>query len=88
MHTSYLESVCRVLETAQQTPSDMLLVQLVRVQQIAQSITHTVSMEPSQQAMQLPLMAVVESFQGQLDSLRQSLPADLQENGKPYIFYR
>lgn len=82
MHTSYLESCCNVLETAKRLPSDILLVLLVRVQQIAQSISHTVTVEPSQQMMQLPLTAVVESFQGQLVALRQSIPADLKDNGE------
>lgn len=81
MHTSFLESCCTVLETANREPSDALLVQLVRVQEIAQSIAHTVIVDPSQQVMQLPLMMVVQSFQSQLESLRQALPPELANNG-------
>lgn len=86
MHTSYLESCCTVLETVKREPSDALLVQLVRVQQIAQSIALTVNVDPSQQVMQLPLMAVVQSFQSQLESLRQSLPPELKNDGKLLYF--
>lgn len=81
MHTSYLESCCNVLETVRREPSDALLVQLVRVQQIAQAIALTVNVSPGQQLVQLPLMAVVQSFQGQLETLRQSLPPELTANG-------
>ena len=85
MQTSYLDACCNVLESTRRAPSDLLLVQLVRVQQIAQAIAQTFTTDPSQQQQATPmppLMAVVQSFESRLDSLRQALPPELSENGK------
>lgn len=94
MNTVYLDTCCRLLEAARQRESDELLVKLVRIQQIAQSISMTMAFEQSQQqghqqhgqqqgqqqAMQLPLTMVVQSFQDQLDAFRTSLPPGLADN--------
>lgn len=82
MNTIYLDKCCSILEQVKELKSDDFLVKLVRVQQLAQSISLTVAMEPGQQAMQLPMTIVVQSFQDQLASLQQSLSPDLAENRK------
>ncbi|KAI6781088.1 Transcriptional regulator-like protein [Emericellopsis cladophorae] len=78
MNTSQLDQCCTILEEAQQFESDALLVKLVRIQQLAQSISLTVFVEPGQQPMQLPMTMVVRSFQDQINSLRQSFGSDLE----------
>lgn len=80
MNTIYLDKCCTILEQAKQLESDEFLVKLVRVQQLAQTISLTVAMEPDQQAMQLPMTIVVQSFQDQLASLQASLPPKLADN--------
>lgn len=80
MNTIFLDRCCSMLEQAKQLQTDEFLVKLVRVQQLAQTISLTVAMEPGQQAMQLPMTIVVQSFQDQLASLQQSLSPDLAEN--------
>ena len=80
MNTIFLDKCCSMLEQENQLKSDELLVKLVRVQQLAQTISLTVAMEPDQQAMQLPMTIVVQSFQDQLASLQQSLSPELAEN--------
>lgn len=82
MNTTYLETCCKVLETRMQYPSDEFLVTLVRIQQLAQSISLTMAIDNiSQHAMKLPLTMVVRSFQDQLDSFRDSLPPQFASNG-------
>lgn len=83
MNTAHLESCCQALEAAQQYPSDEYLVKLVKIQQLAQSISVTMAFDPCLPAMQLPLTMVVQSFQEQLDSFRSSLPPHLSDDRKP-----
>ncbi|CAM1505357.1 Fc.00g109940.m01.CDS01 [Cosmosporella sp. VM-42] len=81
MNTTYLETCCKVLETTMQYPSDEYLVKLVRIQQLAQSISLTMAIDNiSQTAMKLPLTMVVRSFQDQLDSFRDSLRPQFANN--------
>jgi hypothetical protein len=83
MPTSYLDSICKVIENRMEYTTDELLVRMVRIQQLAQSISLTLTSDNANlQNMQLPLMMVVQSFQQQLDAYKASLPANLQGNGK------
>lgn len=83
MNTSSLETCCKVLEANMQYPSDEYLVKLVRIQQLAQSISLTMTVENiGQHAMKLPLTMVVRSFQDQLDQYRNSLGPRFSGNGE------
>lgn len=91
MDTAYLEKCCNILEAAKQQEFDPLVVDLTRAQQLAQSISLTmaqVALEPSQQTMEIPVSMVVQSFQGQLDTLRQSLSPGLKGNGECLLLFR
>jgi hypothetical protein len=85
MNTSQLDKCCTILEEAKQFASDVLLVKLVRIQQLAQSISLTVFVEPGQHLMQLPMTIVVRSFQDQINNFRQSLGPELQMDRKYHI---
>lgn len=89
MNTTYLEQCCKVLEETMQYPSDEYLVKLVRIQQLAQSISLTMAIDNiSQHAMKLPLTMVVRSFQDQLDAFRESLPPQYASNGTfSWVFF-
>lgn len=65
-------------------PSDEYLIQLVKIQQLAQSIALTMSPD-AMAPMSLPLTMVVQSFQDQLDTYRASLPPHLIHNSKFYV---
>lgn len=80
MNTELLETCCKVLESTRPYPSDEYLVKLVRIQQLAQSISLTMA-DIDKQAMKLPLTMVVRSFQDQLDLFRNSLSPELAQNG-------
>ncbi|KAH6888560.1 hypothetical protein B0T10DRAFT_56154 [Thelonectria olida] len=81
MNTELLETCCTVLESTMQYPTDEYLVKLVRIQQLAQSISLTMVIDNiSKQAMKLPLTMVVRSFQDQLDLFSSSLSPALAEN--------
>lgn len=81
MNTNFLETCCRAIETNMEHPSDEYLVKLVRVQQLAQSISLTMAFDNlTQQAMNLPLTIVVRSFQDQLDQFSSTL-GRYAENG-------
>ncbi|KZL65097.1 tRNA processing endoribonuclease [Colletotrichum tofieldiae] len=81
MNTTYLESCCRQIEEAAEYPTDELLVQLFKIQHLAQTITLTLGAESTSfQSLQLPLTMVVQSFQQQLDIFKTSLPVHLKNN--------
>lgn len=80
MNTSYVEFCLKTLENAAEYPSDVFLIKLVKSQQIAQNIALTMSVDPSQQAMQLPIPVMVQSFQEQLKSFRETLPKHLEDD--------
>ncbi|UNI14177.1 hypothetical protein JDV02_000834 [Purpureocillium takamizusanense] len=80
MNTTQLDTCCRVLENTMEFPTDEYLVKLVKVQQLAQTISLTMAFDPAMPAMSLPLTMVVESFQDQLDTFRATLPEGLADN--------
>ncbi|KAI7769187.1 hypothetical protein LZL87_000734 [Fusarium oxysporum] len=81
MNTSHLEMCCRVLERTMQHPSDEYLIKLVRIQQLAQSISVTMSAENlSQTASKLPLTMVVQSFEEQLQLYKDNLGPRFADN--------
>ncbi|KAK2054387.1 hypothetical protein LY76DRAFT_233946 [Colletotrichum caudatum] len=81
MNTAHLESCCRQIEEAGEYPTDELLVQLFKIQQLAQTISLTLGAESTSfQSLQLPLTMVVQSFKQQLDIFKSSLPTHLKDN--------
>ncbi|EFQ28616.1 uncharacterized protein GLRG_03760 [Colletotrichum graminicola M1.001] len=81
MNSAHLESCCRQIEEAGEYPTDQLLVQLFKIQQLTQAISLTLGAESkSFQSQQLPLTMAVQSFQQQLDIFKSSLPAHLKDN--------
>ena len=80
MDSSLLEPCCAALEEAKQYPSDEFLVQLVKIQQIAHSISLTVAQRPGQPTFQMPLTMVIQSFQEQLDAFHNTLPIHLKDH--------
>lgn len=79
MSTTQLDHCCKVIETSMEFPSDEYLIKLVKIQQLAQTISITVSSD-GMAPMSLPLVMVVQSFQDQLDTFRASLPPRLAQN--------
>ncbi|KOS17646.1 hypothetical protein ESCO_002476 [Escovopsis weberi] len=80
MNASQLEAYCHILETTMEYASDEYLIRLVRIQQLTQSISLTMALDPHQPGMQLPLTMVVQSFQQQIHEFRHSLPPHLSED--------
>ncbi|CAI4211475.1 unnamed protein product [Parascedosporium putredinis] len=72
----------RIVKDTGQYPGDELLVNLVRIQKLAQTIAFTVGVDNKSTlaSMQLPLIMVVQSFQEQLDAFKASLPPHLRED--------
>ncbi|KAK6210260.1 trna processing endoribonuclease [Colletotrichum tabaci] len=81
MNATHLESCCRQIEEVAEYPSDVLLVQLFKIQHLAQTISLTLGAESTSfQSLQLPLTMVVQSFQQQLDIFKTSIPDHLKNN--------
>lgn len=82
MNANHVDMCCRVLETTMQYPSDEYLVKLVRIQQLAHSISIAMSPENlSQTVSKLPLTMVVQSFEEQLQQYKDSIGPRLADNG-------
>ncbi|KFG86121.1 putative tRNA processing endoribonuclease Trz1 [Metarhizium anisopliae] len=79
MSTTQLDHCCKVIENSMEYPSDEYLIKLVKIQQLAQTISITVSSD-GMAPMSLPLVMVVQSFQDQLDTFRASLSPRLAQN--------
>ncbi|KAH7188476.1 uncharacterized protein B0J16DRAFT_94771 [Fusarium flagelliforme] len=81
MNTTHLDMCCRVLENTMQYPSDEYLVKLVRIQQLAQSISVTMAPENLDQTTdKVPLTMAVQSFEEQLRQYRESLNPRFSDN--------
>lgn len=78
MNTSHLDLCIKTLENAAEYSSDPLLIKLVKSQQIAQNIALTMSLDPSQPNLRLPIPMMVQSFQEQLKAFRETLPDQMQ----------
>lgn len=82
MNTTQLDYCCKVIEATMEYPSDEYLIKLVKIQQLAQTISMTMAADDVAPPMSLPLVMVVQSFQDQLDTFRASLPPHLIHNSK------
>ncbi|QPH01559.1 hypothetical protein C2857_005762 [Epichloe festucae Fl1] len=80
MNTTQLDYCCKVIEATMEYPSDEYLIKLVKIQQLAQTISMTMAADGVAPPMSLPLVMVVQSFQDQLDTFRASLPPHLTHN--------
>ncbi|TLD17952.1 uncharacterized protein PgNI_00864 [Pyricularia grisea] len=84
MNTSYLDFCCLTLESRMEYPTDEMVVNLVKVQQLAQSISISLALRNDSNfsrsiEYQLPpLDDVVRSFQQQLQVFEQMLPENVK----------
>ncbi|PNH46487.1 hypothetical protein VD0004_g1580 [Verticillium dahliae] len=81
MNTTHLDGCCKAVEDKAEHASDVLVVKLFRIQQLAQTISLALCADSAAfQSMQVPLTMVVQSFQQQLDLFKSTLPAAVQTN--------
>lgn len=80
--TPYLDVACDALSARMEYPGDELAVYLVRIQQLAQSIFVAMAPRKEHGFSEMPLAMVLKSYQEQIDNYRDSLPENLQDNGK------
>jgi len=80
MNTIQLNYCLKAIEATMECPSDEYLIQLVKIQQLAQTISMTMADNGMAPPMSLPLVMVIQSFQDQLDTFRASLPPHLVRN--------
>jgi hypothetical protein len=88
--SGYSEKCSQFLEESAEYPSDAHLIQLVRLQNIAQEINEALpryeddfSSGPS-----APILMCIRTLQSKLESFRTKLPLHLQQNRKSPPFYR
>jgi len=81
--TPHLKASCERLAVFREYESDRLLVQLVAIQHIAHSISCRLNGTfYSPASNEVPLKIFIESTQIELDTFKQNLPSDLQQNRK------
>lgn len=81
MNTSYLEACCRVIGSKMECATDELLIYLVKIQQLAQSISMTLAFRNnSSLQVDLPVTIIIKSFQQQLEAFKNSVPMSLADN--------
>lgn len=80
MNTSYLEACCRVIGEKMECSTDEFLIYLVKIQQLAQSISMTLAFRNnSSLQVDLPVTIIIKSFQQQLESFKNSVPISLAD---------
>lgn len=82
MDTGYLDDCCRIMERQMEYPSDLLVVYVIRIQQLSQSISMTLDFRERTLQTDLPLMILVKSFQQQIEQFRASVPDTLRDDRK------
>ncbi|OAA57845.1 thiamine biosynthetic bifunctional enzyme [Niveomyces insectorum RCEF 264] len=81
MNTGYLEKCCQVLERQMEYPSDAYLVQLVRIQQLAQSVVVTFALREQGMMMGLSIQNIVQNLQQQIDAYKAQIPKEYLQYG-------
>lgn len=89
MDTAAVDSWCSAIELQAELPSDELLVQLIRIQKLAQTISLTIASASAGGAVPAAalLAMVVHGFQQQLQAFRSGLPAHFRHNSKFFFFF-
>lgn len=85
MDTSYLECLIEMVEKGAYCPTDKNMVQLIRIQELAQSIVRALTVNfrniQTPQFSSVPLIMIVKNFQAQVNEFKNSVPDDLRDNG-------
>ena len=82
MTTPYLETCCQVLERQKEYASDAYLVQLVRVQQLSQSISMAYSVRNDGVQMGPSLAHMVQNLRQQFESFKAQIPQAYSNDSK------
>ncbi len=85
MSSAYLDTCCQILEQRMEYQTDGNLVNLIRIQQLAQSISLTFAFRGSGVQPDLPVNIIVENFQQQLQAFKTLLPERLKENRESFL---
>jgi hypothetical protein len=80
MGSSYLDTSLQTLERQMEYSSDALAVQLVRVQQLSQSISLTFALRTNDGPSEMPVNMFIKTFQQQLDSFKATVPEHLRQH--------
>jgi hypothetical protein len=87
--SAYLEDCCKTLEQAAEYPTDRFLVCLLRLQNHVERVAHTFqygSLElHSRHNWRVPLTLYIVPLQKDLETFRNSMPSDLQENSQSLL---
>jgi hypothetical protein len=84
-YTDYIDTCCRALNDARETPSDYLLTYFIRLQRLAEEISTTFDYGGHQQLPPLDAIRtemLVKTFRKQLKQFEESFPSDVWHNGK------
>lgn len=82
MKTAYLETCCQVLERQMEYPSDAYLLQLVRIQQLSQSISVAYSLRGDGMQMGMSLRHMMQNLRQQIEAFKAQLPKVYESDGK------
>lgn len=90
--TGYLEDCCCSLEKAAEYPTDRFLVSLLRLQNIAERVSHAFQYGPIQthtrHNWRVPLPLYIVSFERDFQTYKNGLSTDLRQNSKWQITFR
>ena len=81
-YTPYMDDNLRILSEANEYASDVTLVHLVKVQHIVERVGQVIySQQWDNSSLKSLIWLQIASYQAELDTLRDSLPEDLKDDG-------
>lgn len=89
-HTEYAEYCTEVIEQNAEYPSDQMLIQLVRLQNITEEISQALPHDNFEsphwtQMSSAPIALCIKTLEKKLNMFRARIPAHLQQNRKPML---
>ncbi|KAM3065427.1 hypothetical protein ACMFMG_011452 [Clarireedia jacksonii] len=76
----YLDECCRIIAEEKEYPTDVLLLELVKITDLAERIVHTAYVAQRENEMSVPTALQLGAYTAELKTLKKLVPEDLKDN--------
>lgn len=87
----HLDQCCRIIAEEKEYPTDVLLLELVKITDLAERIVHTAYIAQRENEMSVPTALQFGAYTAELKALKKGIPEDLKHNGEisslVYLFW-
>jgi hypothetical protein len=78
----YLDECCRIIAEEKEYPTDILLLELVKITDLAERIVHTAYMAQRENEMSVPIALQLGAYTAELKALKKGIPEDWKDNSE------